>query len=72
MKDCHTRARAAAAAGRAVAVVVARGSWLVARGRSNLGPNIPFKRLHILLSSVSSSNARPFLSVVLLPSSDRL
>jgi hypothetical protein len=40
MKDCHTRARAAAA-GRAVAV--ARGS-----------------------------NARPFLSVVLLPSSDRL
>ena len=44
MKDCHTRARAAAAAGRAVA----RGSWLVARGRSDLGPNIPFKRLRIL------------------------
>jgi hypothetical protein len=38
MKDCHTRARAAAA-GRAVAV---------ARGRSDLGPNIPFKRLRIL------------------------
>jgi hypothetical protein len=35
MKDCHTRARAAAAAGRAVA-----------RGRSDLGPNIPFKRRH--------------------------
>jgi hypothetical protein len=34
-----TRARAAAAAGRAVAVV---------RGRSDLGPNIPFKRLRIL------------------------
>ena len=43
MKDCHTRARAAAAAGRAVAVAVA-----VARGRSDLGPNIPFKRLRIL------------------------
>ena len=42
MKDCHTRARAAAAAaGRAVAVAVARG-------RSDLGPNIPFKRLRIL------------------------
>jgi hypothetical protein len=41
MKDCHTRARAAAAAGRA-------GPWLVARGRSDLGPNIPFKRLRIL------------------------
>ena len=38
MKDCHTRARAAAAAaGRAVD-----------RGRSDLGPNIPFKRLRIL------------------------
>ena len=32
----------------AVAVAVARGSWLVARGRSDLGPNIPFKRLRIL------------------------
>jgi hypothetical protein len=34
-----TRARATTAVGRAVAV---------ARGRSDLGPNIPFKRLHIL------------------------
>jgi hypothetical protein len=33
MKDCHTRARVAAAAG---------------RGSSDLGPNIPFKRLRIL------------------------
>jgi hypothetical protein len=46
MKDCHTRARAPppppAGPGRG------RGSWLVARGRSDLGPNIPFKRLRIL------------------------
>jgi hypothetical protein len=45
MKDCHTRARAPppppcrAVPCRAV---------LVARGRSDLGPNIPFKRLRIL------------------------
>jgi len=49
MKDCHTRARRRRRRpGRAVAVAVARGSWLVARGRSDLGPNIPFKRLRIL------------------------
>jgi hypothetical protein len=50
MKDCHTRARAAAAAGRAWPWpwLVARGSWFVVRGRSDLGPNIPFKRLRIL------------------------
>jgi hypothetical protein len=51
MKDCHTRARAAAAGragpGRAVPcrAVPCRA---VARGRSDLGPNIPFKRLRIL------------------------
>jgi hypothetical protein len=79
MKDYHTRARAAAAAaGRAVAVAVAvavaRGSWLVARGRSDLGPNIPFKRLRILpgVMTVIITVRLPFLSVVLLPSSDRL
>ena len=44
----HARARAAAAAGRAVAVAVDRGSWIVDPGRSDLGPNIPFKRLRIL------------------------
>jgi hypothetical protein len=37
MRDCHTRATVVA---RAVAMAVA-----VARGRSDLGPNIPFKQL---------------------------
>ena len=45
MKDCHTRAPPPPPAG---PWLVARGSWLVARGRSDLGPNIPFKRLRIL------------------------
>jgi hypothetical protein len=45
-EELATRTRVAAAAGRAVAVVC---------GRSDLGPNIPFKWLH-----------RPFLSVIFL------
>ena len=45
MKDCHTRARAPPPPPPAGP---GRGSWLVARGRSDLGPNIPFKRLRIL------------------------
>ena len=63
MKDCHTRARAAAAAGRAgpgLARGRGRGSWLVARGRSDLGPNIPFKRLRIFAWSDDRHDNRPF------------
>jgi hypothetical protein len=88
MKDCHTRARAAAAAaGRAG--LVARGTvshfawsddrhdnrpfpvlWLVtdvsyclvARGRSDLGPNIPFKRFRILPGAMTVMITVCFLS----------
>jgi hypothetical protein len=49
MKDCH--ARAAAAAGRAVA-----------RRRSDLGPNTPFKRLRILPGAMTVIITVCFLS----------
>jgi hypothetical protein len=43
MKDCHTRAPPPPPPAGPWP-----WPWLVARGRSDLGPNIPFKRLRIL------------------------